>query len=65
MTPDTPASVPHRCAVEPVGLRPCPACGARQWRLGLVQSHCAQWGWREASTPVVRRGGLCAVSPSL
>jgi len=26
--PDTLAPVPHRCAVAPVGLRPCLACGA-------------------------------------
>ena len=44
MTPDTLVPVPHLFVVETAGLHPCPACGAWQWRFGLVDDQCGACG---------------------
>ena len=52
MTPDD-ASVPtpSLIPVDHATLRPCPPCGARQWRQGVTYDQCTPCGFREGPTP--------------
>ena len=35
---------------EDTDLRPCPQCGAWQWRLGLLDAQCTSCGYRNRPT---------------
>lgn len=50
-TDDASAPTPYLIPVDHATLRPCPQCGARQWRQGLTDDPCASCGYRDGPTP--------------
>ena len=52
----TPPSMPEQFPGAPIGLHPCPQCGAWQWLQGLKYYRCAACGYKDGPTPQEKLG---------